>query len=601
MVMIRSVFFLPPLAIARLGGAPTPMDNYEWVEDPTIHGAARNVIEPRTTLEVRQDGTIWPSMPSLLRFREHGRLRPVAPFLELWATVVYGVDDPETHQAAGSAPPRYAPGDTRDVPLTQVLLRRAGADLANVAYTVRVGNRKAARRSGVESDAFYASVKVGGQDHDPHPLLAHSVPQPGSEPLVLPDYPVPLGSFRVIKPVDAQVGEIDLGVLRVRFTPATGQVYGPPTAALGMDDRTERFHRIVPPENRILNPNAAWTRYDADYSVFTNPEPSDTYDGADQGVNRSWGVVDDTCDGVIAAEVVVDGRRHTATARICVGPPDFAPDRRPFLSLADDLADRDLEPGRIDQLLDDEPATQQQLADLFQRIWETADLVNVDAIRSRALRDNTDQTGFSAAPPATGGISMRPGDVPYADDNVRALIPDTGTTGTELIFTRLVGLAHDQLAETDELLSFLVNRLDRLRLMIRPAYGRFSELHPTVAADADPDPTFRDPRVVRDLMHDMRMPPYMRDEMACALGLTRRQYLDLMTYAEHVGGGGQPASPPSLAAAAASESVLAAPAAAPPPPDGFVSPVRRRVEHRLTRIRRAEAAGRVLSQDEAVQ
>src|SRR6478609_3273777 len=95
MVMIRSVFFLPPFAIARLGGASTPMDNYEWVEDPTVHGAARDTVEPRTTLEVRSDGTIWPSLPSLLRFREHGLLRPVAPFLELWTTVVYGADDPD--------------------------------------------------------------------------------------------------------------------------------------------------------------------------------------------------------------------------------------------------------------------------------------------------------------------------------------------------------------------------------------------------------------------------------------------------------------------------------------------------------------------------
>ena len=56
------------------------------------------------------------------------------------------------------------------------------------------------------------------------------------------------------------------------------------------------------------------------------------------------------------------------------------------------------------------------------------------------------------------------------------------------------------------------------------------------------DPNFRDPRINRDLMHDMRMPPYMRDEMFTALGLTRRQYEDIIGYLDSIAARG--AAPP---------------------------------------------------------
>lgn len=371
---ILRILFRPPLAIARLGGADTPMDSYVWRVDPTVHGAARTVLEPAVSLEVLPDGSVSPFVPSVIRFRERGRLRPVAPFLELWARVQYEVAD------GGDGP---VPGSEAEVPLTGELLARVGARRSEVMYGVRVANRKAARRTGALSDSFSAGVQVQGEDVTPRPLLASSPPRPGSTPLVWPEHPVPLGSFQVIRPVAGRVGPVDLDVLRVRFTPARGEVYGPPSAIVGRDDNTGREYEIVPPGNRILNPAASWVRYTG---TDTDPQPADTYDGADQGRNQSWGVVDDTCDGIITADLVVNGRRFSAVARICVGPPDYAPDRRPFVSLADDLADRDLDPASAEELLAAEADTQQRLADLFQRVWETASLINLDAIRARAGR-----------------------------------------------------------------------------------------------------------------------------------------------------------------------------------------------------------------------
>ena len=118
---------------------------------------------------------------------------------------------------------------------------------------------------------------------------------------------------------------------------------------------TGRVHVIVKTENRILNPKAIWLQYNADYTKFDNPEPSDTFDGADVDPNNSlnnvsWGVVDDTCDAVIEATLVVAGVRHSPAARVFAGPPDFAPDRRPFVALVDELADRKLgDPARSDR------------------------------------------------------------------------------------------------------------------------------------------------------------------------------------------------------------------------------------------------------------
>lgn len=576
---ITGIVFRPPLVIARLGGADTPMDSYVWRADPTVHGAARTVIEPAVSFEVLPDGTLSPFVPSVIRFRDRGRLRPVAPFLELWARVQYGVEDAGSD--GGTDAP--APGSEAEVPLTGTLLTRIGARRSDVVYGVRVANRKAARRTGDESNGFSAGVQVRGDDVTPRPLLASSPPSPGGTPLVWPEHPVPLGSFQVLRPVAGQVGLVDLDVLRVRFTPARGEVYGPPSAVVARDDKTGREYEIVPPGNRILNPAASWVSYTG---TDTDPQPADTYDGADQGRNQSWGVVDDTCDGIVTADLVVNGRRFSAAARICVGPPDYAPDRRPFVSLADDLADRDLDPAGADELLAAEADTQRRLADLFQRVWETASLVNVDAIRARALDDNN--RNFPPPPtdnlPRTDATSMRPSDTPYADAKVEALIPETPTDSVQLVFSTLVALAHDQLAEEDELVDFLFNQSERLRLMIRPAYGAFHQLSATVAAGQAPNPAFRDPRILRDQMHDMRMPPYMRDEMSTALGLTRRQYEELMVYVAAVAVELEKATPAETdGTGPASPALLARSTTV-----GVQTPLGRRVQRRLRMATAAE-------------
>lgn len=528
MPKLLAVFVLPPAAFARLGGSSRPLDNYEWRADPSIHGGSQTVIEPATTLGVSEDGTVEPYRPGTIRFRDGKDLRPVAPFFELWARILYTPADAD----AAPIPGTVIAGSQAEVPLTATLLSLLGGSPAGVSYEVRVANRKAARRTGDDANAFEASIKVRGDDHAARPLLAITPPRPGQVPLVTPAHPITLGSFQVMRPIRRSQLDVDLDVLRVRFTPASGQVYGPPTAVDAQGTTREEIFEIVPPTNRTLNPDASWLRYDGSYGTYINPEPWDTYDGADQDQNVSWGVVDDTCDGMIGVSVVVHAKRFSASARVFVGPPDYAPDRRPFASLADDLADRDEEPVSAEDLADRETREEVKaaVADLFARVFETASLLNVDAIRSRALRDNAGSFEPNAPntedPPFIDGRSMTTADNGYADDRVRAIVPDAPAATMQ--FTPLVQLAHAPLAHDEEIFVFLRDQAERARTMLRRPYGALDDLSASVTSTTPPAATHRDPRIARDQAHDMRMPPYMRDETASALSLSRRQYLEVL-------------------------------------------------------------------------
>jgi hypothetical protein len=500
-VRILDVFFLPPVAIGRLGGSPTPLECYAWDEDPTIAGAARTVITPDVSLDVTEDGSLRPYLPAHLRFRDGELYRPVAPFLELWAHVL-------------------VQGTQQEQPITLDLLRRANASLANLAYTVTAANRKAERRCGDPACGFEANLQVVGNDHTRHRLLASSPNQPGGQPLVFADRPIPLGFFQVIRPTYSTEMGVDLSMVRVRYTPAAGEVYGPPSATVGTAPGTLRLHVLVKPEHRILNAQAAWLQYDASYAQYRNPEPSDTYDGASIDASRSWGVVDDTCDVVVQAVLVVEGIRLQAQARVIVGPPHFAPDRRPFVSLADDLTDRDPAVCAEEEPLVD---AQQRVNDLFQRALEVAGLFNLDANRDRGIRTNGPNPPQLPGLPRTDRASMTAADVPYADLSTTAASP---VPHARLPLTDLIQRAHAQLADLDTMVDKLREEADRIRYLIRPPYGRFSEL--AEAPDATPAPSHRDPRVLRDTLYDMRMPPFMRDSDASSLSLTHRQYDELM-------------------------------------------------------------------------
>jgi hypothetical protein len=333
---------------------------------------------------------------------------------------------------------------------------------------------------------------------------------------------------------------VDMDLLRLRFTPAKGEVYGPPNATRAEDPAAPSTslaqYEIVPAANRILNPDAAWCLFQPQ-TQDDQPEPADTFDGVvdlpDGSMGgQSWGVVDDTCDGIVRVTVEVQSERFSASARITSGPPDFAPDRRPFAALADDLADREL-PALSDAEIAD-PITVLEVADLLRRVFETVSLTNLDALRTSMLRDN----GPSDGPvPHTDGRSMTAADVPLADQTAEILGGTAARGG--LGYSLVAGDVHSALADIDNMIALFRTQGARLKHLIRPPFARFGDLPAQPAAALPTDsldpggvqvlrPVERDPRELRDQQHDMRMPPYMRDADAFPLSLSWRQYREVM-------------------------------------------------------------------------
>ncbi|MEN3350173.1 MAG: hypothetical protein V7632_3808 [Bradyrhizobium sp.] len=540
---VVEMYFLPPIAVARVGGSDTPLEAFVWDTDISTHGAHQTVIKPAVTLDVGSDGSLRPYLPNVIRFRDGDQLRPAAPFFELWLRVQSAHD-----------------GETREEKATPARLAELGASIHNLQFKVAVANCKAQRRTGSPACSFIARLEVSGSDHERKPLLAISPHTAAQQPLVYPDRPIPLGAFQVIRPIAQKAMGIDLSQIRVRFTPARGEVYGPPNAIAGPSSPGQpgeivaaailpgAIHEIVPERNRILNPDTPWSTYIMNVAGQTDPQPCDSYDGADVGDWSSWGVVDDTCDGIIAAELVVRGVRFVATARVLSGVPDFAPDRRPFVSLAGDLADRELPPVEISKATREE--TSAEIADLFARVFETATLMNLDAERYKAIMVNINDP----PPPNYPGLPqidkrmMTKDDVPYVDlvpvelgsDEVKQ--ESDGVPFRPLPYSDVAKVAHAPLTDQISLLDFLRTRKDHVERLVRPPYGRFWQFES--APGKVPDPKFRDSRVSRDGLHDMRMPPFMRDSDENPLALTWRDYDALMRFVKLLAEDESPVEPP---------------------------------------------------------
>jgi hypothetical protein len=512
MSKVDEVFFLPPMAVARLGGSDIPLASFTWVEDPSLHGAGKTVIAPARSLEVLANGSVRPFHPATVHLRDGNLLRPVAPFFELWVR-----------------------GDAGEHALTAAWLKANRGSLDKITYTVTAANKKAARRCGVPSCAFSATVRVRGNDHRKYPLLASSPKLPsGEDGLVLPNSPIPLGHFQVIKPVPGAAMDVDLNVLRVRFTPARGEVYGPrdmqAKAKEADADTRHELHTLVPEGNRSLNQNASWVQYSS-RSRRDNPEPPDTYDGADDRSRQeqSFGVVDDTCDVVMQATIVIARKSFVATARVFSAPPDFAPDRRPFYSLADELIDRDPPPREPLEPIQDAVI---RLGDLFQRVYETASLANVDMMRSAIMPpEGSGPRNFAGMPAVTVPASMTRDDHLFdRDDDLNS----AASAREKLPYSSVAGQVHAPMADADDLAQTLREKGGFVKKLIRPAYAHFKNLAPKVNSEDKPNPEQRDPRNNRDQQPDMRMPPYMLDSDATPLSLNRRQYEFLLQTLERL-------------------------------------------------------------------
>jgi hypothetical protein len=353
-VTIKELRILPPLAIARLGAAPEPLDNYELEvppEDPLgfrrLKGAPTFRVDPET-------GSITEAFtPQEIAFKSpEGLIRPVAPFLEVWA-----VTDKDSL-----------------VPLTLELLAQNGLRASDVKWEVRVGNIKIFRRTGKEKDKILASTGRFS-DHAIHRLE-------GQCPHFRKDKSLPLGSVRYIQPTDA------FPEIRLRFTPAEGLVYGATHETLGANGK------LVPDENIkdvIYDPEKGkWHGY-KESSGPALTMPAQIYAGyPDEKDDSYWvsrGYIDDECDGLVHVQLKLKGAAEPlrAFARIGAGPPAFAPDSFPVRTVADDL----------DQALHgpqarERDATPEAAEEIVRRAFETIRLMNTAVMNGNTINGQVD-------------------------------------------------------------------------------------------------------------------------------------------------------------------------------------------------------------------
>lgn len=329
---IKEIRLLPSLAIARFGSSPEPMDNYDVVvppHDPANgqDGTGFRSLVPAPTLSVVDGRITQETTPDRVRFRDiQGRVKPVAPFLEVWA--------------------RFEDGGDLE-PLTEQHLSELNLKPSDISWRVEIANQKAFRRTGDANDRVTATVD-GIRDHALKSLA-------GRAGNFKPDKSIPFGHVQYIEPTTA------FPEIRLRFTPAAGRVFG----------------------SRAGDPNLADDVYDAATGNWDNysdglpntplgTNPGGIYARGQDGV--SLGYLDDACDGIISAKLRINGVDRMAYAHVASGPPDFAPDSYHIRTVSDE----------VEQILHGHEisgtVSRAETTDIVRRALETVRLMNTEAM-----------------------------------------------------------------------------------------------------------------------------------------------------------------------------------------------------------------------------
>jgi hypothetical protein len=352
-VTIKQLRILPPFAIGRLGSAAEPMDNYTFDLDiDPENPLGYRELKPQPTLMVNENsGEIEQQRtPAKLEFKQGGKIRPVAPFLEVFAVTDTG----------------------RLLPLTTSLLEKHGLSEKSISWRVTVSNRKVVRRTDDNADLVHAQTKWFS-DHQSHTLLGKC------RNFVSSDKSVNFGRVRYIRPNG------DFPEIRLRFTPAEGLIYGPNQSGHRASQDQEPGTYQIREELQVYDSKKSWFGLgDPEKKPVGNqtlppslfainpPAPSWLFDN----VAISRGYLDDACDGFVEVQLKLkDNSTLTAKARICAAPPAMAPDSAFVRTLADDL----------DQVINgpnvpaNEPPdiTRARALDIIRRAYETVRFMNV--------------------------------------------------------------------------------------------------------------------------------------------------------------------------------------------------------------------------------
>ena len=408
-------------------------------------------------------------------------------------------------------------------PLTPALLAEDGLNASNLTFILEAMNLKAARRTGNPGLRFgtFPAVEIFGDQHAPRRLMAVSPPVGAQQaPMIPTGRHIDLGQVQVIRPTDRPAAApwpeaVGVDTVRIRFTPARGEFYGPEGIAGARADVNGERYPLVPAANAFLANEAGWLGARAMRAWIA---PPDTYDGAEQPDQRSLGIVDDTCELRITVRLdrLASGRATLEThANVFSGPPDYAPDRRPFLSLADELNDRSA-PAEIaarDAALDDE-ALDRWVEDLFERTFETVSLLNVDRFRNR--RSSVLSGAALRAQPIPNDTYPSPDRAMGARDALRdeSIATDAPSEQIPLPLYSRAYERHRFLADVLALKRLVLENPARLTELMRTPYA--------VASNENAQAT------------TMQMPPFMRGGNAQPLTLAPWQYRLLLAWRDRV-------------------------------------------------------------------
>lgn len=374
---IKAIRILPPLAIARLGSGTEPLVNYEIEEDPK-HPLDFHQIKGATTFKVdTTTGEIIDAyIPEVISFKEvrmvgsesTEHIKPVAPFLEVWALV----------------------DKDQLVPLTTELLKENGLTPADVKWQVNVANRKVARRTGNKEDEVSVKTTLFSS-HEVRRLEGHC------KNFISESASIYFGQVQYIKPTE------DFPEIRLRFTPAQGNIFGPKLTDKEMNEIYGKDWKTTvwapPAEQAVYNPKKDWLKFEAfkpnhpqkkkptgvelEKLLARETLPPSLYSIVPPGpcwlhdnVAVSRGFFDDTCDGFVEASLKLpSGKKLEAAARICSGPPAIVPDTVFLRTLADDLEQVIFGPWIHSE--ESEEETRERALNIVRRAFDTVRFLNV--------------------------------------------------------------------------------------------------------------------------------------------------------------------------------------------------------------------------------
>lgn len=351
-MIISELRILPAFAVARFGSSPTPLEAFDLsdaVEDPLGY----REITPQITFEVDEDGghISRAYRPDRIRFRDGDLVRPLAPFLEVFAQT----------------------SDNELQPLSFELLQSTGLEPNAVSWSVEVANLKIFRQTGDPNDRIFAKID-SFNDHVVHDLR-------GTCNNFLVGKYIPFGKVRYIRPTE------EFPELRIRFTPAQGKVYGSSTKRFDLEQGKEIDDPVFDGHgDRVVydTTKGKWLGFQSDVNSATLTNPSDIYQGYWLDQNKlpiSWGYIDDVCDGRVFVELTLNnGRRLRASA--CIGScmPDFAPDSNPIRTVADEIEQLICGPE-----IDDREVLIEEAAEIVRRALETVRLMNTVAMNGNTV------------------------------------------------------------------------------------------------------------------------------------------------------------------------------------------------------------------------